>query len=79
MPCCHDQAVCDSGELAGWLDAAVAIDAVRAMRLRAQGYRIWTQSIPAEITPKNRLLLGQPDTNSEKQPRRSQSTQKMFF
>jgi Methyltransferase domain len=60
MPCCHDLEVCDSGDLSGWLDAAVAIDVVRAMRLRAQGYRIWTQSIPAAITPKNRLLMGAP-------------------
>jgi hypothetical protein len=79
MPCCHDLAVSDSGELSGWIDAAVAIDVVRAMRLRGQGYRIWTQTIPAEITPKNRLLLGQPHADSEKQPRRSQSTQKMSF
>jgi hypothetical protein len=33
---------------------------VRATRLKAHGYRIWTQSIPAAITPKNRLLLGTP-------------------
>jgi len=29
------------------------------MRLRQQGYRIWTQSIPPEITPKNRLLMAE--------------------
>jgi hypothetical protein len=33
---------------------------VRAMRLQQHGYRIWTQSIPAEVTPKNRLLIGDP-------------------
>jgi hypothetical protein len=60
LPCCHDLAVCDTGDLAGWLDAAVAIDVVRALRLRGQGYRTWTQTIPAAITPKNRLLLGTP-------------------
>ena len=27
---------------------------------REQGYRIWTQAIPAGITPKNRLLIGAP-------------------
>ena len=59
LPCCHDVDVCDAGDLSGWLDAAVAIDAVRALRLRDRGYRIWTQSIPAAITPKNRLLLGE--------------------
>jgi hypothetical protein len=30
------------------------------MRLEQQGYRIWTQTIRSEITPKNRLLLGAP-------------------
>ena len=33
---------------------------MRARRLADQGYRIWTQLIPADITPKNRLLLGAP-------------------
>jgi hypothetical protein len=28
--------------------------------LSEQDYRIWTQTIPPEITPKNRLLLGAP-------------------
>lgn len=61
LPCCHDPAVCDTGDLAGWLDPALAIDVVRATRLRESGYRVWTQAIPASITPKNRLLLGEPD------------------
>jgi hypothetical protein len=43
------------------MDAALAIDVVRAHRLAASGYRVWTQTIPAEITPKNRLLIGAPD------------------
>lgn len=60
MPCCHDLDCGDSGNLSGWLDGPVAIDVVRAMRLAQQGYRIWTQTIPAGITPKNRLLLGTP-------------------
>ena len=60
LPCCHDLARCDAGALSGWVDGPVAIDIVRAMRLERQGYRIWTQSIPAQITPKNRLLLGAP-------------------
>jgi hypothetical protein len=30
------------------------------MRLAQQGYRIWTKAIPEGITPKNRLLLGEP-------------------
>jgi hypothetical protein len=60
LPCCHDLAVGDTGHLSGWIDGPVAIDVVRAMRLTQQGYRIWTQAIPADITAKNRLLLGAP-------------------
>lgn len=60
LPCCHDVGSCDAGALSGWVDEAVAIDIVRAMRLEQQGYRIWTQAISATITPKNRLLLGAP-------------------
>jgi methyltransferase family protein len=60
LPCCHDFNVCDSSDLTGWLDGATAVDVVRALRLRAEGYRIWTQLIPEDITPKNRLLLGAP-------------------
>jgi hypothetical protein len=58
LPCCHDVETCDAGDLTGWMDTALAIDATRVARLRAAGYRVRTQSIPAEITPKNRLLLG---------------------
>ena len=60
MPCCHDLDSGDDGGLSGWVEGAAAIDIVRAMRLAQQGYRIWTQEIPKEITPKNRLLLGAP-------------------
>jgi hypothetical protein len=60
LPCCHDRATGDAGGLTGWMDVALAIDAARALRLRAAGYTIRTQAIPAAITPKNRLLLGAP-------------------
>lgn len=60
LPCCHDAQTCDTGGLLGWMDAALAIDATRAARLSASGYRVHTQHIPAEITPKNRLLLAEP-------------------
>ena len=60
LPCCHDVETCDAGALGGWVDAALAIDVRRASRLEACGYRVWTQTIPAAITPKNRLLLGAP-------------------
>lgn len=64
LPCCHDLDSGDTGGLSGWVDAPVAIDIVRAVRLTRQGYRIWTQAIPGEITPKNRLLLGDPAPNA---------------
>ena len=60
LPCCHDLATCDWGSLAGWVDRPLAIDILRALRLEGQGYRVWTQTIPAAITPKNRLLLAAP-------------------
>jgi hypothetical protein len=60
LPCCHDLAVNDEGDLAGWLDGPLAVDVVRALRLKGQGYRIRTRSIAREITPKNRLLIGEP-------------------
>ncbi len=58
LPCCHSHRNCDQGGLQGWLPPDVAIDVVRAGRLRAAGYSVWTQTIPASITPKNRLLFG---------------------
>ncbi len=62
LPCCHDLSSGDAGGLSGWVEGPVAIDIVRAIRLTERGYRIWTQAIPGEITPKNRLLLGAPAT-----------------
>ncbi|HVZ20171.1 MAG TPA: methyltransferase [Vicinamibacterales bacterium] len=64
LPCCHDLDACDTGDLDGWLGGPLAIDVVRAERLRQHGYRVWTLSIPAAITPKNRLLLGAPPAAS---------------
>ena len=60
LPCCHDLGVNDAGALAGWVDTPLAIDIRRAQKLEAAGYRIWTQAIAASVTPKNRLLLGEP-------------------
>ena len=60
LPCCHDLEASDAGGLTGWVDGPLAVDVVRATWLRAQGYQVWTQTIPGEITPKNRLLLGAP-------------------
>ena len=60
LPCCHELAVNEAGSLSGWIDASLAIDVTRAVRLQARGYRVWTQTIPPSITPKNRLLIGMP-------------------
>jgi hypothetical protein len=38
----------------------MAVDITRANGLKSKGYRIYTQTIPSEITPKNRLLLAEP-------------------
>ena len=57
MPCCHDLGAGDAGDLSGWVEGPLAIDIMRAIRLSQRGYRIWTQAVPAGITPKNRLLL----------------------
>lgn len=73
LPCCHDRASCDVGDLPGWLDDALAIDVLRAIRLGDAGYRVWTQQIPEAITPKNRLLLGAPMAERNGQPHAASS------
>ena len=59
LPCCHD-ADAAPALLEGWMDRALAMDVGRAQRLERAGYDVWTQTIPPDITPKNRLLMGQP-------------------
>jgi len=60
LPCCHNLDGADLGGLQGWLDGPLAMDAARVARLRAHGYQVYTQLIPEDITPKNRLLLAEP-------------------
>lgn len=60
LPCCHHLADADARTFAGWMDGALAIDVARAHRLQARGYRIRTQTIAPGITPKSRLLIGEP-------------------
>ena len=60
LPCCHDSSTSDAGQITGWVDPALAIDLLRAVRLQEHGYHVRTQTIPDTITPKNRLLLGEP-------------------
>jgi hypothetical protein len=60
LPCCQNLAVNDAGSLSGWIEGPLAVDVIRAMRLEQCGYRVRTYTIPAQITPKNRLLVGAP-------------------
>jgi len=62
LPCCHDRGSCEAGPVnfENWIDSSLAIDIARAERLAAAGYRVWTQAIASTITPKNRLLMGEP-------------------
>jgi len=60
LPCCHDKTTCDDGGLSGWMESGLAIDATRARKLSLAQYDVVTQTIPYEITPKNRLLLAEP-------------------
>ena len=59
LPCCHNLKESSTGDLEGWIDKTLAIDIVRAVKLKAKGYRIVTQKIPNDITPKNRMLMGE--------------------
>ncbi|MCM0080852.1 SAM-dependent methyltransferase [Geomonas sp. Red32] len=68
LPCCHDVKNADDGGLNGWLDGPLAVDVTRAAYLRSHGYRVYTQTIPGDITPKNRLLLGEPMPPSSPRP-----------
>ena len=59
LPCCHDFDTCDAGSLTGWLDRSLAIDVARVVRLESRGYRVRTQTIRPDVTPKNRLILAE--------------------
>jgi hypothetical protein len=59
LPCCHDLKESSTGGLEGWMEKTLAVDTVRAIKLRSKGYQIVTQKIPDTITPKNRLLMGE--------------------
>jgi len=65
LPCCHDARTCDTGGLLGFLPIPLAVDATRVARLRAAGYEVVTHTIPAGITPHNRLIVGVPKSDRE--------------
>ena len=59
LPCCHNLKESPTDGLEGWMDKTLAVDTARAVKLKSKGYRIVTQKIPDDITPKNRLLMGE--------------------
>ncbi|MBA4366018.1 MAG: methyltransferase domain-containing protein [Desulfobacterium sp.] len=61
LPCCHDVELSETGGLEGWIECTLAVDIMRAVQLRSEGYTVMTRIIPADITPKNRLLMGHPE------------------
>jgi hypothetical protein len=61
LPCCQEKSQAAEGGLGGWLDSALAIDVTRVATLRSSGYIAYTQEIPSAITPKNRLLMAEPE------------------
>ncbi|MBN2331954.1 MAG: methyltransferase [Deltaproteobacteria bacterium] len=61
LPCCHHLDGAATGGLEGWVDGPLAVDLMRAERLRLAGYTITTSTILADITPKNRLLMANPN------------------
>jgi hypothetical protein len=63
LPCCHDLDKAHTGGLTGWMSGPLAVDVVRASNLRTLGWQVWTQTIPAAITPHNRLLMAAPSRN----------------
>jgi hypothetical protein len=58
LPCCHHTRPRD--DLRGHDDPAAVIDDERVQRLRARGYVVDVDAIPADVSPKNRLLLARP-------------------
>jgi len=59
LPCCHNLKESSTDGLEGWMEKTLAVDTARAVNLKSMGYKIVTQNIPDDITPKNRLLMGE--------------------
>lgn len=68
LPCCHSEAKQDAGGLTGWLPHDLAVDTLRAARLRAGDFKVHTTTVDPQITPKNRLLIGTPTEPMEEGP-----------
>lgn len=59
LPCCHVFKANDPGALSGWVNGDLAIDIRRVVKLEQHGYHVRTQTLPASVTPKNRLLIAE--------------------
>ena len=68
LPCCHDIRKSTTGNLEGWVEPTLAIDIARAFKLQSAGYNVVTQTVPGDITPKNRLLIALPGSDSLNNP-----------
>lgn len=61
LPCCHrTRRREDLATLADVEDRALAIDRERVAALRARGLSVWAPSIPADVSPKHRLIVAAP-------------------
>jgi hypothetical protein len=58
MPCCHRTR--RRADLVGLADPAAMIDEERKMWLVERGYDVFVDAIPANVSARNRLLLGRP-------------------
>lgn len=61
LPCCHRSR--RRTDLASFADRTLVMDLERAHRLRTRGYTVELLTIPPDVSPKNRLLLGHPHTS----------------
>ena len=63
VPCCH-RGLATSRALAERLGtgvtAPIAMDAARCALLRGEGYEVEAGTLPRNITPQNRVILGSP-------------------
>ena len=69
LPCCHTTRF--RADLVHEPDRAAALDALRCTALRARGYGVWTEAIPAAVSPKNRLIFGLPPGSAADGPGRT--------
>jgi SAM-dependent methyltransferase len=62
LPCCHHSR--RRTELVALADPTLAMDEERVERLRARGYGAALLSIPKDVSPKNRLVIGAPSSQA---------------